>query len=92
MYTLTLTLAERQAIDWVGNRYGHGDELYTLLWHDCTASPDDADWDSPQDITFEVPEFVVWDIYNIGEECDFQWDCFSEDFCKKLNEFCEKIV
>jgi hypothetical protein len=88
-YRLTLTAAERSAIDWVGNRYRHGDELYRLLWAESRQSPDDADWDDPRDIEFAIPESVAW---TIGEIIDDGLDCFAGDLCHKLYEFRGRIV
>lgn len=62
MYTLTLTLRERKAIDWVGHRNWNGTSLYRNLWVCSDASPIDADWDSDCDITFSIPESAAWDI------------------------------
>lgn len=91
-YKLTLTLGERRAIDWVGYRYSHGDKLYSLLWADSTQTPDDADWDDARDITFSIPEHVAWEIREIGEECDYLWDCFADELSCKLTDFCLSIV
>ena len=62
-YVLTLTLSERQAIDWVGYRYSCGDGLYSLLWgvnsHGVESDPPHANWDDDRSITFFVPERVA---------------------------------
>lgn len=88
-YTLTLTPAERRAISWIGNRYGHGDRLAELLTTECE-SPDEFDADT--DVTFEVPEHVAWEIREIGEECEYRWDCLGSDLAAKLTGFCDRIV
>lgn len=90
MYQLTLNHGERKAIDWIGDRYAHGNDLYYRLWHDSEASPNDADWDSPADITFVVPEHVAWQIKDIVEQDNLA--CFAPELCRKLCEFCDKIV
>lgn len=90
MYTLTLTQGERRAIDWIGDRYAHGNDLYYRLWHDSTAVPDDADWDSPADITFTVPENVAWQIQEIVKADNLA--CFAPELVSKLQEFCDRIV
>jgi hypothetical protein len=92
MYKLTLTHDERQAIDWIGNRYGHGDDLFFLLIHNCQTLPSNADWFEEGNITFNIPEYVAWNIYAIGEECNFLWDCFVEELSAKLTNFCDNIV
>ncbi len=62
MYTLTLTIHERKAIDHVGYRYSNGNDLYKLLWVGSKQTPDDADWDDARDITFIIPENVAQQI------------------------------
>lgn len=101
MYTLTLTHDERKAIDWVGYRYGHGNNLKDLLFEDSILIVNE-DIDKDQlfeewhhrdgDITFHIPENLAWAINNIGEECEFRWDCFAEDLAAKMNNFCGEIV
>lgn len=88
-YKLTLTQAERKAIDWVGGRYRHGDELYSLLWGKSVVTPDDADWDDPRDMVFTVPEHVAWTISEIINE---GLDCFAPELQHKLYEFQGSIV
>lgn len=89
MYHLTLTYAERRAIDWIGDRYRHGTELYRLLWVESTVTPDDEDWDSPNDITFAIPEHVAWTISEIISE---GLDCFAPDLVCKLHRLQDRIV
>ncbi len=91
MYTLTLTLAERKAIDWVGHRYANGDSLYQALWAESTASPDDADWDDERPITFAIPEHVAWRIAEIHDE-EHGWPCFADELCDKLDTLLASIV
>lgn len=90
MYTLTLTKSERDAIDWVGNRYAHGDQLFRILISQNETSDDD--WDADKDILFSLPEWAAWEVYEIGEESNFLWDCFCPGLVAKMNEFCDKIV
>lgn len=91
MYTLLLTHGERKAIDWVGHRYGNGDDLYRVLWTKCLAEPEDADWDEPVDITFTIPESAAWAINEI-REAENGWPCFADALRDKLDEFCAEIV
>lgn len=88
-YTLTLTHGERQAIDWIGERYSHGVELSLLLWSDSKVMDDHAEWDDDCDMVFTVPESVAWEIARIVEE---GLDCFSPTLVRKLREFADKIV
>ena len=89
MYKLTLMARERKAIDWVGNRYAHGDDLYNIL---ADYLPEDREWGDEGDITFEVRESAAWHIGDIGEECNYLWDCFAPSLAGKLNEFCDSLV
>jgi hypothetical protein len=89
MYDLTLTHEERKALDWIGDRYRHGYELYRLLWVDSTATPDDADWDDERDITFSIPEHVAW---TVGEIVDEGLDNFSDELADKLRALRDRIV
>lgn len=87
-YSLMLTREERKAIDWVGYRYAHGDDLYEQLVH-CDSNPD-VDWDSEVDITFSIPEHVAWEIREACEEDNLA--CFSPELVSKLMDFCNKII
>jgi hypothetical protein len=88
MYQLILTKGERDAFDWVGNRYAAGDVAKLLL--DCM--PEDAEWDSEGEILFSVPEHVAWEINTLAEEEEHQWPCFAPDLASKMNVFCQAIV
>lgn len=97
MHTLTLSHDERKAIDWIGDRYAHGDELSKLLWNnedvDTGFLPDEHDvmeWDGDYDIEFSFPEHVAWEISRIVEEDNLA--CFSNDLKEKIQSFCDSIV
>jgi hypothetical protein len=87
-YSLLLTYAEREAIGWIGNRYGHGVKLYRLLI-DNTSKEDD-NWYSKDDIEFKLPESVAWQISEIIEEDNLA--CFSDELRAKFYSFQQKIV
>lgn len=89
MYTLTLTRGEREALDWIGGRYRHGDELGTLLWMDCTANPLD-EWDGDMDITFHIPEHVAWTISEIIDADSLA--CLGTRLSRKLTDLQAKVV
>ena len=95
MYELSLTLGERRAIDWIGYRYGHGDDLRHMLiyseWH-CQDKDSLNPWEEEGIITFKCPEHIAWEIRRIGEEDNFLWTCFSPELAQKMNRFCKKIV
>ena len=77
---------ERNAIDWIGNRYWNGDDFFKLLMD----SEQSADWDFDGDVTFKIPEHVAWQINEFSLAEGFP--CFSAVFANKLLEFCDKIV
>lgn len=88
MYKLTLTKSERSAIDWIGDRYSHGHDLYKLL----LTCPSDEQWDSHGDVTYQIPEHVAWQIGEMGESDNYTWACFSADLAGKLTDLCMEIV
>ena len=90
-YKLTLTMEEREAINWIGDRYGHGDSLYKLLLRCESNDESNDDWNQDE-ITYQIPENVAWQINEIGEESNFLWDCFADDLAQKMSEFCMAIV
>ena len=90
-YQLTLTHGERRAIDWIGHRYSHGDDLYELLC-DCEWGDDEREidilWDDKEDITFRMPEHKAWEIADLLHNSLL--DCFSAELTRKLRDFeCE---
>lgn len=91
-YKLTLTLPERQAISWVGNRYSCGNELYRLLWAESANDRPDADWDDHGPITFDVPESVAWQIKENADGEDGFWPCFAHELAHKMQAFCDSIT
>lgn len=99
-YKLRLTIGERKAIDWVGDRYAHGNDLWEILTdtHDwefhTTQEDDDTDWGwlSDVDITFTLQEYQAWAIQGIAEECNHQWDCFAPELVAKLETLLGQIV
>jgi hypothetical protein len=92
MYRLTLTKEERKAIDWIGNRYPHGNDLYLLLWAKSEPIPDDMDWDAEGEMEFLIPEHIAWEIDAMGLGSCYKWDCFSDELVIKLNAFCGQLV
>ena len=88
MYSLTLTPGERQAFDWVGDRYNSGKVADLLI--DCI--PEDREWGDDSDITFTIPEHVAWQINELAEEEGYTWVCFAPALEAKLNDLCWSIV
>ncbi len=98
-YTLELTLTEREAIDWVGHRYAHGDQLRNLLDAALAYNPayneDDHDlWAQPEPLTFTVPEHVAWEIRELlcDREGRFPGECFAPSLTQKIQAFCDAII
>jgi hypothetical protein len=89
MYRLTLTASERQAFDWVGNRYLTGDGWSSLL---CACMGEDDEWSADAAITFNVPEHVAWELNELAEQEDFLFPCFAGELAGKLMDFCMRIV
>ncbi len=89
MYKLTLTETERRAFDWVGDRYNAG-KVADLL-RGCVPEGE-AEWVDGGDITFILPEHVVWQIRDFAEEEGNAWPCFAPNLARKLDELCWSIV
>ena len=103
-YDLILTLGERKAIDWIGNRYVHGNELYHILQacHQQVISDDvDVDdsefmptdfgsWDGNCTIRFCFQEHQAWQVKDLLQ--DTQLECFDDDFAAKLHKFIDDII
>lgn len=105
MYYLTLTKKDRDAIDWIGHRYSHGDDLRRVLIP-CYVGDlmednrfirrmsyqfeDGSPWDSWEDLTFQVPEHLAWKIAELCREDGMA--CFSPKLLSKFNDFLNKIV
>ena len=87
MYKLILSKSERDAIDWIGYRYFHGDDLYKLLIEHAS-----EDWDYFGDVLFTLPEHIAWQIRDGLEDEEYQFTCLSGNFANKLMSFCDQIV
>lgn len=85
MYKLVLTYDDRRAMDWIGGRYVHGAELFTIL---CRVDWP-VNWDDHDDMELEIPEPIAWEIRELLEDCHY--DC-TPDLGVKLEEFLSQIV
>jgi hypothetical protein len=85
---LTLTADERQAFDWVADRYNSGKVADLLI--ECI--PEDREWSDDGDIRVLIPEHVAWEINELAEEEGYSWACFAQVLVGKLNAFCWGIV
>ena len=100
MYKLILTYDERKAIDFVGYRYPHGNDLFDILWSENVRLENAAlindNWLYKGDIVFLIPEHIAWNIKELIQESTEYFSCglalFSDDLTKKLIDFCMEIV
>lgn len=94
MYKLNLTYNERRAIDFCGDRYFCGDDLFKVLtkYHINAAE----DWREKKDITFELPEYAAWEIKEFidldTDELKTNFPLFGAELSKKLITFYEEII
>ncbi len=82
-FQLTLTRGERKAIDWVGFRYAHGDDLSDLLYLCYVQDYENDPWHLDGDMTFDLEAYHVEKLQAIIVEDNLA--CFSEDLRHKLN-------
>ena len=91
MYILILTASERRAMEWVGHRYSHGDDLVELL----TLTAMDMDrWNSDETLAVHLRESLAWEVRDLLEESreGLTYACFSDSLSAKLNAFCDSII
>lgn len=77
MYTLTLNQDDRRAIDWIGDRYSHGNDLKRVLVDEAVTAVPDQVWESDLSITYHLPESKAWQVKEIVE--DGNLDCINPD-------------
>lgn len=97
MYKLILTRSERDAIDWIGNRYPHGDDLFRLLWVECDCRRVDNNelaeaWDERGEFEFSMTKDIWQRIRDIRAQDAGDWTCFAPALKDKLNQFCDKEI
>lgn len=90
MYTLILTQGEREAFNWIGDRYSNGNDMRNVI-KEYPVNPDDS-WDSTGPVAFDLPEHAAWEIKRFAEEDDESFPCFSEELTIKMLRFLEQIV
>lgn len=88
MYQLSLTHEERKAIDWVGHRNWNGHQLNLYLSH-CDYV---GEWDCDVEITFSIPEHIMWKIGRSWslENCEIPY--FSEELSSKFLHLFDSVV
>ena len=103
MFCLMLTREERDAIEWIGYRYSHGDDLFDALQNasGCilvddmesawkAANKDEAEWDGTYDIDYWMSQATALEVKAIIDGSLL--DCFATEFCTKLREFSKQVV
>lgn len=85
VFPLTLNKDDRAAIDWIGHRYSHGDELAEFLC-DCLPqghSYEDFNFsDIEGDVQFDIPESEMEEYERLITEDSMA--CFSDELKHKL--------
>lgn len=87
MYELTLSQFERQAMDWIGDRYEHGTDLANLLIEHL---PNDTEWCNSSSITFKIPEHKAWEIKELIDNSLLE--CIDTNFAMNLLNFAGRVV
>ena len=88
MYNLLLTSAERSAIDWIGDRYDHGDDLRGHLT-ECEMIADeveseDIEWSGDYEIEFKSDFKILLSDGLFKKACDISPDDdIDDDFINK---------
>ncbi len=92
MYSITLNKNDRQAIDWIGDRYSHGSDLKQILEsEDVKPSPDEP-WESGQEITYRLPEYKAWELKEIVEEGNLDCINLGSNLAQELTRLVSSIV
>jgi len=89
VYQLTLSQSDRQAIDFCGDRYPHGDDLFKILIH-CDTQPEADGWYYPGPLTFQIPENIAWEIAELLKDSDYS--LLGDNLKYKLLTFIDSIV
>ncbi len=103
MYKLTLTLAEKKAIDWVGDRDWNGTALKNCLWSEgvewhyvgkLNGTEDDWDfiWQHMSENTFHIPEHIGWHILSEYIESGETIPHFVPELKAKIQTLLDSIV
>lgn len=89
MYKLTLTAAERKAIDWIGDRYSNGYDLRKVLigsaWGD---DKEEVCWSTDCDITFYLSRAEARAIAANAAAEEGRFPCFADPLKAKLERVC----
>lgn len=89
MYKLTLTKSDRDAFDWIGDRYRNGNNMSNVFYQHM---PEDKEWDDDGEITFEISESSAWEIKALAKEDNNFFPCFNDRLKSKMLRFIDSIV
>lgn len=95
-YRLTLSEAERDAIDFAGDRYEWSNVFGEVLAYQCDSVPSMRDWNTSGPVTFLVPEHLARTLKEAAEaDTAGGHDAFplaSQAFAWKLQRFVDSII
>lgn len=89
-YKLTLSLSEREAFRFIGDRYATGMGVARLLYLYCMFGGDQ--WEQEGNITFDIPEHIAWQIQDLSEQEEHRWPFLSSELADKMRTLVESIV
>lgn len=92
MYQIKLAQEDRQAIDWIGHRYGHGTSLKNILESLEVERNPDVDWESDLDITYQLPEYKAWELKEVVEEDNLDCINLGSNLAQELTCLINSIV
>jgi hypothetical protein len=88
MYKLTLTADDYSALEWIGHRYSHGDDLLSILnkcqyeWADGLAC----------NKAYQIPEHLAWELQEKINADDLACIDPRSDLYRKLRAFADNII
>lgn len=92
MYQIKLNQEDRKAIDWIGNRYGHGTSLKNILESLEVERNPDVDWESHLDIIYQIPEYKAWELKEVVEGDNLDCINLGSNLAQELTRFINSIV
>lgn len=84
-HSITLNVAERQEIDFVGFRCPNVMELLDLLKARAN------DWESDSDLTLDIDEQTLWAIEELHQADGFGW-IRNRSLLNKLSKLCAEVI
>jgi hypothetical protein len=90
MYRLTLTRDDRSAMDWIGQRYSHGNALWSKLELSEGVEISGSEWDQEGDRCYVIPEGVAWDVAELMRQDDMT--CIGGALTVTFTKFINAII